>query len=105
MIDDAANDDALASWSAMFETSMETMEKAGPSYFGFFALFAALNIIGAALMLKLKKVGFHIYATSQIIALFIPMFYGLVKFPDVFGTLITALFIWLYARELKIFGK
>ena len=104
-VEDLADDDAVAGMAAMLETSIANMEKVGAPYFGLLSLLALVSLTGAALMWRLNRHGFHLYASSQILLLFIPMVFGLVKLPGLFETLISALFIWLYARELKIFEK
>jgi hypothetical protein len=93
---------SLGSMSSAIEQSIVLMEKAGPGYYGLCALLAAVKIVGVSLMLTLRRLGFHLYTGAQAIMLFLPMMFGIVKCPDLFGTLITALFVWLYAREVKI---
>ena len=104
-MEEAMDDDALTAFSTMLEQSVKTMTKAGSSYFGLLALLALISLTGAILMWKLNKYGFHLYASVQIILLFIPMLFGLVKLPGLFETGMTALFIWVYARELRIFNS
>ncbi|MDR1951836.1 MAG: hypothetical protein LBP96_06375 [Bacteroidales bacterium] len=103
LIEDAVDDDALASLSSLFDNLIETLEKVGSGYFGLLALLALASVAGAVLMWKLNKLGFHFYASAQVLLLLIPMVFGVTKFPGVFETALTALFIWFYARELKIF--
>ncbi|MCL2683112.1 MAG: hypothetical protein FWE63_06485 [Bacteroidales bacterium] len=104
-IEELADDEAMASMATLLERYVKMMEKAGNGYYGLLALLALASIVGAALMWRLNKLGFHFYASAQIIMLFLPMAFGLIKFPDVFGTIITAIFIFVYARELKIFAS
>ncbi len=70
----------------------------------FFFLGLILNIsslIGAAMMLKMKKSGFHFYAIAQILLLMLPMiFIKGVGFAS-FEFLITAVFIAMYAAQTK----
>jgi len=105
LVEEAADDDSFATLGALLDQAVKNMEKVGAGYFGFLSLLALISLAGAVLMWKLNKLGFHLYASAQLVLLFIPMVFGLVKFPGVFETLITALFIWLYARELKIFVR
>ncbi|MCL2027514.1 MAG: hypothetical protein FWG79_03400 [Bacteroidales bacterium] len=104
-VEDVMDDESMAALTAVLEQSIQTMEKVGVGYFGLLALLLAIGLAGAVFMWRLNKFGFHLYASAQIIMLFIPMVFGLIKYPGVFDTAISALFIWLYARELKIFNK
>lgn len=65
-----------------------------------FFLFA-FSVMGAVLMWKLRKVGFHIYTSAQIgiLILLIIFFYN--DYIPVFEILLTILFVYLYARNLK----
>lgn len=69
-----------------------------------FILYAA-SITGAILMFQLKKTGFYIYTTAQILLLFVaPAFIGFNLFVNMgimFGSVFTILFIVLYAINLK----
>jgi hypothetical protein len=105
LIEEFADDDALASIASLLERTIEMMEKVGTGYYGILALLATISLAGAVFMWRLNKLGFHLYASAQIILLLIPMAFGLIKFPGLFETLISALFIWLYAKELKIFNR
>jgi hypothetical protein len=68
------------------------------------ALFCATSILGAIYMLKMKKIGFHIYVISQIAQMCIGQFIiGGSYTPKVFGLLLTLLFIGLYAIYYKKF--
>ncbi|MDR2971854.1 MAG: hypothetical protein LBU83_08010 [Bacteroidales bacterium] len=70
------------------------------------AFFCASSIIGAIFMLKMKKIGFHIYAISQLSILFISQLIigGIFKpkWTDIFFTL---LFIGLYAIYYSRFSN
>jgi hypothetical protein len=69
-----------------------------------FVLYAA-SLTGAILMFQLKKTGFYIYSTAQVLLLFVtPAFIGFNLFVNVgmmFGSVFTILFIALYAINLK----
>jgi hypothetical protein len=69
-----------------------------------FLLYAA-SLTGAILMFQLKKTGFYIYATAQILLLFVPaIFLGFNLFVNIgilFSSVFTILFIALYAINLK----
>ena len=104
-VEELADDDAFAALAAMLEQSVATMEKAGAGYFWLITLLYLVSVVGAVFMWKLNKSGFHLYATAQIIILFIPMLFGLTKLPGIGATIITAVFVLAYALELKIFQK
>jgi hypothetical protein len=68
------------------------------------ALFSATAILGAVYMLKMKKIGFHIYVVSQLVQMCIGQFIlgGSFK-PTIFSLFITVAFIGLYAIYYKQF--
>ena len=68
------------------------------------ALLCATSIFGAIYMMKLKKIGFHIYTISQIAQIIIGFFLvgGIAK-PGVFGIVITMVFVGLYSIYYKKF--
>ncbi len=72
--------------------------------FAYFILYAA-SLIGAILMFQLKKAGLYIYATAQILLLFVaPVFIGFNLFINIgilFGSCFAILFIALYAVNLN----
>ncbi len=65
-----------------------------------FVLYAG-SVFGAARMWNLRKIGFHIYTVSQIAILIIPSFYEQFNEFPLFNVLLTAVFILLYATNLK----
>ncbi|MDE5417864.1 hypothetical protein L3049_07570 [Labilibaculum sp. DW002] len=69
-----------------------------------FILYAA-SLTGAILMFQLKKLGFYIYASAQVLLLFVaPAFIGFNLFTNIgilFGSFFAILFIALYAVNLK----
>ena len=74
--------------------------EAGWGYYISILLIALCSAIGAALMWKLKRLGFHIYAVSNLIWLFIPkLFLGLGT--GIGGIILASGFIVLYAMNLK----
>lgn len=92
----------------------ETIENEGIEFFGselilglpkslfiFSALFYFSSLMGAILMWKLKKIGFHIYSVSQVILLIIPSIYIKSDNFPIFGILLTLLFILLYHKNIK----
>lgn len=68
------------------------------------AFLNACSILGAVYMLKMKKVGFHIYVVSQLAQMCIGQFLigGAFK-PNFFSILMTILFIGLYTIYYKRF--
>ena len=100
-----------SSSAAIADRMVLILDKFGPLYPLILTLLALCCIIGAILMLRLNKLGFHLYASAQVLMLLVPYVFGLTNFSNSFfviiqvlSVLITALFIWLYARELKISG-
>ena len=73
---------------------------AGWGYYSVMFVLATASLTGAILMWKLRKIGFHIYALANSIALFVPilMFSMPISWS---GILLTACFIALYALNLK----
>jgi len=69
-----------------------------------FLLYAA-SLTGAILMFRLKKIGFYIYTTAQVLLLFAaPIFIGfnpIINIGILFASVFTILFIALYAINLK----
>ena len=93
--------------SPLFSAGIEVYEQilVTPVWqFYFLAFFCATSIIGAVYMLKMKKIGFHIYVVSQLAQMCIGMFLigGLFK-PTMFSLLITVMFISLYGMYYKRF--
>ncbi|WP_421918414.1 hypothetical protein [Marinifilum sp.] len=67
-------------------------------------LFALLSLIGVFLMFKLKKNGFYLYSFANVFWLLVPL--ALIDFDSMImwtliGAVITAIFIILYAVNLK----
>lgn len=85
------------------ETVMEEaiiVLRAGWGYYLIRAALALGALSGAILMWKLRKKGFHIYALSNLIALFVPMLMFSIAI-GWSGIIVTACFIALYALHLK----
>jgi len=80
---------------------LEILFNVNPMYFLLQAGLFAFTIYGTYLMWNLKKVGFHIYTIGQIILLILPqIFIPSLPFPS-FNLLISIIFIFLYAKNLK----
>lgn len=81
---------------------MEQILEARPIYFVVSAVFYAVSIAGAILMLQLKKIGFHVYTIAQILLVIAPMYFMHLPGPGVPELLFSGLFILLYSMNLKI---
>ncbi len=81
---------------------IEMMLSAGRMFFFLNALLYAVSFAGAILLWRLKKIGFHLYAASQLFLLILPMAY--IKGFPMPGTniFLTILFIWGYSGFLKV---
>ncbi len=63
-------------------------------------LLSAFSLLGAVMMWNLRKIGFHIYTSSQLIYLVVPLIYFGGETNPLFNIMLTALFVYLYARNL-----
>jgi hypothetical protein len=80
---------------------MEILGEATPVYFFVSALFFLGCIIGAFLMWRLKKTGFHVYTISQILLLIAPMYFFRLPGPSWIEVLFSGVFILLYSSNIK----
>ncbi len=64
-------------------------------------ILSALSLAGALLMWNLRKTGFHVYTSARIINLVVPLIYFGGETNPVLNIMITALFVYLYARNLR----
>ncbi len=81
---------------------VELLATAGRGFFltGFILYF--LSFFGVSLIWRMRKAGFHFYAASQLMALFLPVIY-IKGFPFQFSeAIVTGLFIFFYSRFLKL---
>ena len=60
------------------------------------------SLVGAIVMFKLRKVGFHLYTVAQILLLIIPLIYITGFKTDFSNVAITIVFILIYAKHLRI---
>jgi hypothetical protein len=73
-------------------------------HFYLVAFFCAISIFGAIYMLKMKKIGFHLYLIAQLSILALSQFvFGSALKPKISDLIITLLFIGLYAIFYKKF--
>ena len=61
---------------------------------------SASSLIGAIMMWNLRKIGFHVYTSAQLIYLVIPLVYFGGDTNPLFNIMLTALFVYLYAKNL-----
>lgn len=81
---------------------MDLLATAGKNFFltGFFLYF--FSVMGASLMWRLQKIGFHFYVASQALLIILPVVY-IKSFPfPIYEALITAGFVFFYSRFLKL---
>lgn len=71
----------------------------GTTFFAIGTVLAAASLYGAIMMWKLKKMGFYIYAAANVIAILLPLFFG-IPF-TAFGAIVPVVFIVLYGLNLK----
>jgi len=84
------------------EIDMSFLLDISPVFFLLQSLTLLASIIGAAQMWNLRKTGFHLYTISQILLLILPkLFIGGLPFPTL-ELMISASFIYLYAKSLLI---
>ncbi len=93
---------ALQSFSDM-NLNLDLLLSISKDFFLLQALTNILSVFGVYLMWNLNKAGFHFYTIAQIILLIIPKLYlpGL-PFPW-FELSLSLLFVYLYAKALKMF--
>ncbi len=72
-----------------------------PLYFLISGLFYAGSLIGAIMMILLKKSGFHVYTIFQILLILAPMYFMHLSSPNVPEVLFAGMFIFLYSMNLK----
>jgi hypothetical protein len=83
------------------EINLSFLLEIKPVFFLIQAALYFLSLFGALQMFKLRKVGFHLYAVSQILLLIIPkVFIPVLPFPF-FELLVSTVFIFLYYKNLK----
>jgi len=81
---------------------MELFLEAKPLYFLASALGYAIAITGAIMMFRLKKIGFHIYTTAQILLILVPMYFFHMSGPSILDIILSGTFVILYSTNLKI---
>ena len=64
-------------------------------------LLSAASVAGALFMWNLRKIGFHIYTIAQLVYLLVPLLYFGGETNPLLNVMLTALFVYLYARNLS----
>ena len=72
-----------------------------PLFFLVSAVFYAGSLAGAILMMRLKKIGFHVYTVFQILLILAPMYFMHLSSPGLPELLFSGLFVLLYSMNLK----
>ena len=72
-----------------------------PLFFTLSAFIYIGSFVGAALMWKLKKAGFHVYTISQILLILLPMYIFHLPAPSMLEIIFSGIFIILYSSNLK----
>jgi hypothetical protein len=81
---------------------MDMILNANRMFFITSVLFYGASIAGAFLMFRMKKLGFHIYTTSQILLIISPMYFFKIAGPAIFDLLLSGIFVALYSIHLKL---
>lgn len=79
----------------------QALEVQPRAYYLLLTLLYAASVTGAALMLALRKTGFHTYTIAQALLLIAPVLFVHAKF-DLGGLFISVAFVLLYATFLKL---
>ncbi len=81
---------------------MGAITGAGVGYFVVMFILAAVSLFGAIKMWGLKKIGFYLYTAAQVLMIIVPFILLSGASVNVFGIIITLLFIILYGLNLKV---
>jgi len=77
------------------------MLEAPRSFFVVSFVLSAASVTGAIFMWNMRKIGFHIYTVAQLIYLVVPLLYFGGETNPLLNIVLTALFVYLYARNLS----
>ncbi len=80
---------------------VDAILEAKPLFFFLSGVFYVGSIIGAVLMMRLKKAGFHVYTIFQILLVISPMYFMHLPGPNFLDILFSGTFIILYSTQLK----
>jgi hypothetical protein len=81
---------------------LEMITEGRPLFFFVNAVLYAVSVAGAILMWQLKKIGFHIYTTAQILLILSPMYFFHLPGPSIFDIILSGTFVILYSTHLKL---
>lgn len=91
---------AQGSFGDQEETVLKMLQSSSRTFFLIIAFLNALSFSGALIMWKLRKIGFHIYTTSQLLILVVPFFMIAGYSISLPNAIITIVFIAAYAVNL-----
>ncbi|MBN2237718.1 MAG: hypothetical protein JW729_09160 [Bacteroidales bacterium] len=97
--------DLPKSYLETFQLVNDFVVTAGRSFFVLGTLAYAGSLFGVYKMWNMQKQGLHYYTISQLIILILPLLFVSTRLSVVPGLLLTALFVLLYARGLKMIGN
>jgi hypothetical protein len=80
---------------------MEILLEMRPVYFLVSGICYVGSLVGAILMMRMKKTGFHVYTIFQILLILVPMYFMHIASPGFPELLFSGLFIFLYSMNLK----
>lgn len=80
---------------------IDLLLETSPMFFLVTAIFYAGSLSGAILMMRLKKIGFHVYTIFQILLILAPMYFMHLPSPGFPELIFSGLFILLYSTNLK----
>lgn len=86
---------------AAFEELLPLMYRGGALLMGLFLLRTIARLIGAVRMWRGQRQGFHIYAATQVVGIFLPHVVLPWKYLGLFGPLLALAFVALYGSQLK----
>ncbi len=80
---------------------IDQLLEAKPMFFLVSGICYAGSVVGAILMMRLRKAGFHVYTIFQILLVIAPMYFMHLSGPGVPDLLFSGLFVLLYSMNLK----
>ena len=81
---------------------LEMITEGRPLFFFVNAVLYTVSVAVAILMWQLKKIGFHIYTTAQILLILSPMYFFHLPGPSIFDIILSGTFVILYSTHLKL---
>jgi len=80
---------------------LEMILEGRSAFFATSALIYMGSLVGAILMWKLKKTGFHIYTIFQFLLIISPMYFFHLSIPSFLDIILSSIFVILYGSNLK----